>query len=72
MAKELDALLDSIEEPGGFYHASVTAHKQSVAELEEGILILSDRCRKWTVSSFLSTSLSLFCILFLAFVWTGT
>ncbi|XP_076943409.1 nuclear pore complex protein NUP214-like [Bidens hawaiensis] len=48
MAKELDALLDSIEEPGGFYHASVTAHKQSVAELEEGILILSDRCQKWT------------------------
>ncbi|KAK9058519.1 hypothetical protein SSX86_023361 [Deinandra increscens subsp. villosa] len=48
MAKELDALLDSIEEPGGFYHASLTAHKQSVAELEEGILVLSDRCRKWT------------------------
>ncbi|KAI3683441.1 hypothetical protein L1987_83944 [Smallanthus sonchifolius] len=48
MAKELDALLDSIEQPGGFYHASVTAHKLSVAELEEGILVLSDRCRKWT------------------------
>ncbi|KAI3826581.1 hypothetical protein L1987_00629 [Smallanthus sonchifolius] len=48
MAKELDALLDSIEQPGGFYHASVTAHKLSVAELEEGILVLSDRCRRWT------------------------
>ncbi|KAD5803531.1 hypothetical protein E3N88_14891 [Mikania micrantha] len=47
MAKELDALLDSIEQPGGFYHTSVTVHKQSVAELEEGIMILSDRCQKW-------------------------
>lgn len=48
MAKELDALLDSIEGPGGFYDASVAAHNQSVAALEEGILVLSDRCRKWT------------------------
>ncbi|KAF5822952.1 hypothetical protein HanXRQr2_Chr01g0032931 [Helianthus annuus] len=48
MAKELDALLDSIEEPGGFYDASVTAHKASVAELEDGILVLSNRCQKWT------------------------
>ncbi|KAL8204673.1 hypothetical protein R6Q57_010296 [Mikania cordata] len=47
MAKELDTLLDSIEQPGGFYHTSVTVHKQSVAELEDGIMILSDRCQKW-------------------------
>ncbi|GJZ16630.1 hypothetical protein Tco_0552753 [Tanacetum coccineum] len=48
MAKELDALLDSIERPGGFYHASVAAHEQSVATLEEGIQLLSDRCQTWT------------------------
>lgn len=48
MAKELDTLLDSIQGPGGFYDASVSAHKQSVTALEEGILVLSERCRKWT------------------------
>lgn len=53
MAKELDTLLDSIQGPGGFSDASVSAHKQSVTALEEGILVLSERCRKWTVSSFL-------------------
>nr|XP_043609467.1 nuclear pore complex protein NUP214 isoform X2 [Erigeron canadensis] len=50
MAKELDALLYSIEEPGGFYDSSVAAHKPFVAELEEGIWLLSDRCQKWTDS----------------------
>lgn len=50
MVKELDALLDSIEEPGGFYDASVTARKPSVEELEEGIWLLSNRCHTWTVS----------------------
>ncbi|PWA41811.1 hypothetical protein CTI12_AA550710 [Artemisia annua] len=49
MAKELDALLDSIERPGGFYYASVAAHEPSVATLEEGIQLLSDRCQTWTV-----------------------
>ncbi|CAI9263043.1 unnamed protein product [Lactuca saligna] len=48
MAKELDTLLDSIQGPGGFYDASVSAHKPSVTALEEGILVLSERCRKWT------------------------
>ncbi|XP_071719698.1 nuclear pore complex protein NUP214 [Rutidosis leptorrhynchoides] len=48
MAKELDTLLDSIVGPGGFYDASVAAHKPSVAALEEGILLLSDRCQKST------------------------
>ena len=52
MAKELDALLDSIERPGGFYYASVAAHEPSVATLEEGIQLLSDRCQTWTVSFF--------------------
>ncbi|XP_024984624.1 nuclear pore complex protein NUP214 isoform X2 [Cynara cardunculus var. scolymus] len=47
MAKELDALLNSIEGPGGFYDASVAAHKPSVTALEEGIWVLSDKCRKW-------------------------
>ncbi|KAL4561022.1 hypothetical protein LXL04_033182 [Taraxacum kok-saghyz] len=48
MAKELDTLLESIQGPGGFYDASVAAHKQSVTSLEEGILVLSERCQNWT------------------------
>lgn len=65
MAKELDALLDSIEKPGGFYDASVTAHKQSVAELEQGNSVISERCQKWKVSSIIFLLiLSLFCNLF--------
>lgn len=59
MAKELDSLLDSIERPGGFYDASVAAHKPAIAALEEGIWLLSDRCQKSTVSSFTYLLLSL-------------
>ncbi|KAI3738793.1 hypothetical protein L2E82_28952 [Cichorium intybus] len=48
MAKELDTLLESIQAPGGFYDASVAAHKPSVTSLEQGISLLSEKCQKWT------------------------
>ncbi|ONH98938.1 hypothetical protein PRUPE_6G001200 [Prunus persica] len=47
MTKELDMLLQSIEEPGGFRDACTVNQKRSVEELERGIGTLSDRCRKW-------------------------
>ncbi|BBH04269.1 Nuclear pore complex protein [Prunus dulcis] len=47
MTKELDMLLQSIEEPGGFKDACTVNQKRSVEELERGIGTLSDRCRKW-------------------------
>lgn len=49
MTKELDMLLQSIEEPGGFRDACTVNQKGSVEELERGIGTLSDRCRKWKV-----------------------
>lgn len=45
MAKELDKLLESIEEAGGFREACTTAHKSSLQALEEAMDSLSERNR---------------------------
>ena len=45
MAKELDTLLESIEETGGFGDACTVFQKSSVEALEQGISFLSDKCR---------------------------
>ncbi|OMO57815.1 Nuclear pore complex protein [Corchorus olitorius] len=47
MAKELDALLESIEETGGFRDACTVFQKSSVEVLEQGIASLSDKCWRW-------------------------
>ncbi|XP_021278023.1 nuclear pore complex protein NUP214 [Herrania umbratica] len=47
MAKELDTLLESIEETGGFRDACTVYQKSSVEVLERGIAFLSDKCRRW-------------------------
>ncbi|XP_022730110.1 nuclear pore complex protein NUP214 isoform X2 [Durio zibethinus] len=47
MAKELDTLLESIEETGGFGDACTVFQKGSVEVLEQGIAFLSDKCRSW-------------------------
>ena len=51
MIKELDALLECIEEAGGFRDACTVLHRSSVLELEEDVEALFDRCRLWKVSS---------------------
>lgn len=51
MAKKLDNLLESIEGKGGFRDASITFQTKYVAELEEGICALFDKCRMWRVCS---------------------
>ncbi|XP_039039526.1 nuclear pore complex protein NUP214-like [Hibiscus syriacus] len=43
MAKELDTLLESIEETGGFRDACTVSQRSSVEELEKGIAILSEK-----------------------------
>ncbi|XVF37288.1 hypothetical protein REPUB_Repub19eG0133100 [Reevesia pubescens] len=47
MVKELDTLLESIEETGGFRDACTVFQKSSVEVLEQGIGFLSDKCRNW-------------------------
>ncbi|GLU19614.1 hypothetical protein SLE2022_358540 [Rubroshorea leprosula] len=47
MVKELDALLQSIEERGGFRDACTISQKSSVETLEQGMVSLSDKCRMW-------------------------
>ncbi|EOY32268.1 Nuclear pore complex protein, putative [Theobroma cacao] len=47
MAEELDTLLESIEETGGFRDACTVYQKSSVEALERGIAFLSDKCRRW-------------------------
>ncbi|KAE8672042.1 Detected protein of unknown function [Hibiscus syriacus] len=47
MAKELDTLLESIEEPGGFRDACTISQRSSVEELDKGISVLSEKCRSW-------------------------
>ncbi|XP_062076324.1 nuclear pore complex protein NUP214 isoform X2 [Humulus lupulus] len=47
MTKELDMLLQSIEQPGGFIDACTVSHKSSVEALEQGIQTLSDKCSLW-------------------------
>ncbi|XWS52366.1 hypothetical protein CRYUN_Cryun11dG0063700 [Craigia yunnanensis] len=47
MTKELDTLLESIEETGGFGDACTVFQKSSVEALEQGIAFLSDKCRSW-------------------------
>ncbi|XP_060973660.1 nuclear pore complex protein NUP214 isoform X1 [Cannabis sativa] len=47
MTKELDMLLQSIEQPGGFKDACTVSHKSSVEALEQGIQTLSDKCSLW-------------------------
>ncbi|XP_021759023.1 nuclear pore complex protein NUP214-like [Chenopodium quinoa] len=47
MAKELDKLLKSIEEEGGFKDICTAAHRNSLKILEEGMNGLSERNRVW-------------------------
>ncbi|XP_052887618.1 nuclear pore complex protein NUP214 isoform X3 [Gossypium arboreum] len=47
MAKELDTLLESIEEAGGFRDVCTVFQRSSVEELEHGIAVLSKKCRSW-------------------------
>ncbi|KAF2314580.1 hypothetical protein GH714_027753 [Hevea brasiliensis] len=48
MAKELDSLLQSIEEPGGFRDACTVSQRGSIEALEEHMQTLSEKCRMWT------------------------
>lgn len=47
MTRELDMLLQSIEETGGFRDACTVFQRQKVEELEEGIGSLSEKCGMW-------------------------
>ncbi|KAK8697533.1 hypothetical protein V6N13_113676 [Hibiscus sabdariffa] len=47
MVKELDILLESIEETGGFRDACTVSQRNSVEELEQGIAVLSGKCGSW-------------------------
>lgn len=49
MTKELDILLQSIEEKGGFRDACTILQKSSVESLEKGIATLSKKCQMWKV-----------------------
>ena len=49
MTKELDMLLHSIEQPGGFRDVCTLSQKSSVEALEQGIQDLSEKCRMWRV-----------------------
>ncbi|PPS03573.1 hypothetical protein GOBAR_AA17090 [Gossypium barbadense] len=51
MAKELDTLLESIEEAGGFRDVCTVFQRSSVEELVHGIAVLSKKCRSWKVTS---------------------
>ncbi|KAK4843166.1 hypothetical protein QYF36_004823 [Acer negundo] len=47
MAKELDMLLESIQETGGFKDACTVLQKNKVEALEQGLGTLSGKCRIW-------------------------
>ncbi|XP_051142716.1 nuclear pore complex protein NUP214 [Andrographis paniculata] len=47
MAKNLDSLLEGIEEKGGFRDASITSQIERLAALEEDIWAFSNKCRVW-------------------------
>ncbi|EEF38969.1 nuclear pore complex protein nup153, putative [Ricinus communis] len=47
MAKELDSLLECIEEPGGFKDACTISQRGSVEALEERMQTLSEKCITW-------------------------
>lgn len=47
LAKELDALLESIEGPGGFRDACTISQKSSLEALEQGMVSLSEKCGMW-------------------------
>ncbi|KAK2641566.1 hypothetical protein Ddye_023329 [Dipteronia dyeriana] len=47
MAKELDILLESIQETGGFKDACTVLQKNKVEALEQGLGTLSEQCRIW-------------------------
>ncbi|KAJ4834204.1 hypothetical protein Tsubulata_020557 [Turnera subulata] len=47
MAKELDALLHCIEEPGGFRDSCTVSLRASVEALEQGMGGVSEKCRIW-------------------------
>ncbi|KAK3204827.1 hypothetical protein Dsin_018873 [Dipteronia sinensis] len=47
MAKELDMLLESIQETGGFKDACTVLQKNKVEALEQGLGTLSEKCRIW-------------------------
>ncbi|KAJ8760114.1 hypothetical protein K2173_010970 [Erythroxylum novogranatense] len=49
MAKELDALLQSIEESGGFRDACTVSQRSSVEALEEGLETVSEKCGMWKI-----------------------
>ncbi|CAI9108209.1 OLC1v1007761C2 [Oldenlandia corymbosa var. corymbosa] len=47
LVKQMDEILEHIGGDGGFKDASITFQEGSVSALEEGIRLLSDRCRTW-------------------------
>lgn len=49
MTKELDILLQSIEEKGGFRDACTVLQKTAVESLEKGLAALSQKCIMWRV-----------------------
>lgn len=63
MTKELDKLLDSIEEAGGFRDACTTAHKSSLEALEVRMDRLSEKNRIWQVVLNLKIVIT-FCLVF--------
>lgn len=49
MTKELDLLLRSIEEAGGFRDTCTRSLLSSVEALEHGMVTLSENCKMWLV-----------------------
>lgn len=49
MTSELDALLESIEKPGGFRDVCTVSKRSLIEALEEQMQTLSGRCQMWKV-----------------------